>query len=44
MTRLSRFFRAARRWIIGRRFGEAVERHEQAASRLDAAVREVLRR
>jgi hypothetical protein len=32
------------RGIIGRRFQDAVKRHEAAADRLDAVVREVLRR
>ncbi|MDU8942253.1 hypothetical protein [Ovoidimarina sediminis] len=32
------------RWVIGGRFCDTVARHEAAADRLDAAVREVLKR
>ena len=44
MVRLTQFILRVRRWIVGRRLGEAVDRHQAAAIRLDAAVREVLRR
>ncbi|WP_264465566.1 hypothetical protein [Roseitranquillus sediminis] len=42
--KLRKFWRALRDYLSGRRLEQAKKRHEEAARRLDAAVKELLKK